>query len=286
MITVSVPGKIMLMGEHAVVHGKPAIIAAINKRLSVTVHEGKNTATGYVAEILAIVQNHFKTNTSVSIDIQSDIPQGYHVGSSAAVAVGVVAATSYFLKQIWNPTLFNQLAFEAEKLKHGNPSGADNTAVTFGGLIWYRKEFDFLKSIWQFPFKPKLGHFYLLDTGKPQESTKEMIAFVAKQRGLKKFLDENEVQTKRVTVALKDGDEKLFIDAMQQGERTLEYIGVVSNKARVIIRNIERGGGAAKILGGGGRADGVGYVLCYSHHPPEGSVPVTLGEEGVKLCSR
>jgi mevalonate kinase len=283
MITVSVPGKIFLMGEHAVVYGKPAIIAAINRRLTVSVDQGNNTATGYVADILAIVQKHFKTNISCSIKITSDIPQGYHVGSSAAVAVGVVAATSYFLKKVWNPALFNQLAYEAEKLQHGNPSGADNTAVTFGGLIWYRKELEFLKSIWQLPFKPKLDSFYLVNTGKPKETTGEMVAFVAKQKGLHKFLEENEEQTKRITVALKEGDEKTFINAMQKGEKTLEQIGVVSKKVVPIIRSIEKAGGAAKILGGGGRADGVGYLLCYSHHPPKGSEPITVGEEGIRL---
>ncbi|MCX6791749.1 MAG: mevalonate kinase, partial [Candidatus Gottesmanbacteria bacterium] len=39
-ISVSVPGKIYLMGEHAVVYGKPAVLAAINRRLTVTVKAG------------------------------------------------------------------------------------------------------------------------------------------------------------------------------------------------------------------------------------------------------
>lgn len=286
MITVSVPGKIYLMGEHAVVYGKPAILAAINRRLTVTVEEGKNTATGYVADIIAIVQKHFHTQKEFHITIDSDIPQGYHLGSSAAVAVAVVAAVSYYLKKVWHPTLFNQLAYEAEKLKHGNPSGGDNTTVTMGGLIWYRKELEFLKSIWQLPFKPKLHHFYLIDTGKPEETTGEMVAYVAKQSNLQKYFDENEVQTKRIAVALKENDEKALIDAMQKGERTLEAIGVVSDKAKKIIRKIEDDDGAAKILGGGGRAAGVGYLLCYSNNPPEGALPIALGEEGVRLENR
>jgi len=285
MITVSVPGKIHLMGEHAVVYGKPAILAAINKRLTVTLEEGKNTSVGYVADIIKIVQKHFQTQKEFHIAIDSDIPQGYHLGSSAAVAVGVVAATSYFLKKVWNPTLFNQLAYEAEKLKHGNPSGGDNTTVTMGGFIWYRKELEFLKSIWQLPFKTTLNKFYLIDTGKPQESTKDMVAYVASHKKQALF-DENEIQTKRIAVALKENDEMTLMDAIQKGERTLERMGVVSNKAMTIIRNIQKTGGAAKILGGGGRADGVGYLLCYSHNPPKGALPIALGGEGVRLENR
>lgn len=283
MITVSVPGKIHLMGEHAVVYGKPALLAAINRRLTVTVREGKNNAGGFVAEIIHIVQTHFQTHKQFHITIDSDIPEGYHLGSSAAVSVGVVGAVSYFLKNVWNPELFNRLAYEAEKMKHGNPSGGDNTAVTFGGLIWYRKELEFLTSIWQLPFKPKLNRFYLIDTGKPKESTGDMVAFVAKQKNLQGVFDENEKQTKRIAVAMKTDDEKTLVDAMRKGERTLERIGVVSKKAISLIRKIEKSGGAAKILGGGGRADGVGYLLCYGSDPAKDAIPITLGEEGVRL---
>lgn len=282
MITVSVPGKVHLMGEHAVVYGKPALLAAINRRLTVTVSKGENNASGYVADILKIVRNHFNIATPVRISIDSDIPVGFHLGSSAAVAVGVTSAVSYFLKKIWNPMLFNQLAYEAEKFKHGNPSGADNTVVTMGGLIWYRKELEFLKSMWQLPFTTKLTHFYLVDTGKPKETTGEMVAYVARLP-IKNFLDQNEEQTKRITVALKQGDETMLFDAMRKGERTLEKIGVVSKKALPIIRSIEKLGGAAKILGGGGRTGGVGYLLCYTKHPPKGALPIRLGEEGIRL---
>ena len=291
MITVSVPGKIHLMGEHAVVYGKPAILAAINKRLTVTVEGGASNTTGDVADILQIVQTHFKQTKPMRLTIHSEIPEGYHLGSSAAVAVAVVAAASYFLKNVWNPVLFNQLAYEAEKLKHGNPSGGDNTAVTMGGLIWYRKELEFLKSIWQLPFTPKLHHFYVIDTGKPEETTGEMVAMVkskvkSQKSQMQNYFDENEVQTKRIAVALKENDENVLIDAMRKGERTLEGIGVVSPKVIPIIRGIEKSGGAAKILGGGGRKEGVGYLLCYAKQKQKDFIPITLGEEGVRLENR
>ncbi|MCX6791569.1 MAG: hypothetical protein NT149_00845, partial [Candidatus Gottesmanbacteria bacterium] len=249
----------------------------------------------YVTQILDIVKKHFKLIKvpDMSISIISDISAGYHLGSSAAVAIGVVCAVSYFLKKVWNPTLFNQLAYEAEKIQHGNPSGADNTVVTAGGFLWYRKELEFLRSFWQLPFKlpTALNHFFLIDTGRPKESTGEMVAYVRQQFTIhnsqfKKLFDINEEQTKRIAVALKERDEKTLIDAMKKGGRTLEEMGVVSKKIIPLIRKIEHAGGAAKILGGGGRTDGVGYLLCYSHNPPVGSIPITLGEEGVRLESK
>ena len=110
---------------------------------------------------------------------------------------------------------------------------------------------------------------------------------------MKKHLDLNEQQVKRVTVALKEGNETELIDAICLGERTLEGMGVVSKKVIPVIRKIEKVGGAAKILGGGGLADGGGFLLCYHHEPKSveslcqsfgyTTQPLELGEEGIRL---
>ena len=309
MITVSVPGKIHLMGEHAVVYGRPALLTAINRRLSVSVSPGikgikviSDEPSEYIYQIATLVLGNFRITKipGVTITVISDIPSGYHLGSSAAVAVATIGALTYFLKKIWNPPLFNKLAYEAEKIQHGNPSGGDNTAVTFGGLIWYRKELEFLKSMWQLPFKPhkNIDHFFLINTGKPAETTGEMVALVgAKIKShrlqMEKLLSQNEIQTKRITAALKDGNESELLDAIRLGERTLEGMGVVSAKVTLFIRAIEKAGGAAKILGGGGRSKGAGFVLCYHKEKKQignicaeyrfGTSDIALGGEGVRL---
>lgn len=297
------------MGEHAVVYGKPALLSAVNLRLSVAIESGKphiSAPAKEVAEVVAyamdIVRKEFKLENlpDYTVTVVSDIPFGFHLGSSAALAVATVGATMYAAKKIWNPAVINQLAYEVEKKQHGNPSGGDNTAVTFGGFLWFRRELEFLKSIWQLPFKPakNLNHFFLIDTGKPKETTGEMVSYVKSQMSKRKFqmeklMNQNEEQTKRITVAIKEGNEEELVGAIQIGERTLEGMGVVSKKVLPLIRSIEKEGGAAKILGGGGQKDGVGFLLCYHHKPADiGSISksygfsirrITLGEEGVRL---
>jgi mevalonate kinase len=310
MTVVSAPGKIFLMGEHAVVYGYPALLSAINMRLRVAISEGKGKtitidspeSPEHVLHAIETTARHYqiKNLPSMHVAISSDIPAGYHVGSSAAVAVATVAAVSYFLKKIWNPMEANRIAYEVEKSKHGNPSGADNTAVTVGGLVWYRKELEFLRSIWQLPFSIHAGmdHFFLIDTGRSKETTGEMVALVGKNVKKRKaemdtlFL-ENERQTRRIAMALKEGNEKELIDAMKIGEKTLERIGVVGSLVTPVIREIEKSGGAAKILGGGGVKGGVGYLLSYysdKHRLAEickrslyTVADVRLGEGGVRL---
>jgi len=305
-VIVSVPGKVHLMGEHAVVYGKPALLAAINLRLSVSIEPStkfeiiSSEPTDHAQYAVDFLFDQFKVTNPppINITIDSDIPAGYHLGSSAAVAVGLTGAMMFFFKKLWNPIRINELAYEIEKKQHGSPSGGDNTTVTMGGFIWFRKELEFLKSIWQLPFKPhaSLHHFFLINTGRPKESTGEMVALV-KERVQKepeqtqKWLDLNEQQVKRVTVALKEGNETELLDAIQVGERTLEGMGVVSKKVIPLIRNIEKAGGVAKILGGGGKADGVGFLLCYHHDPktvaslckPYTLQHIKLGEEGIRL---
>jgi len=311
MVTVSAPGKIHLMGEHAVVYGKPALLAAINIRLYASVEARKTGVSiqtaeteDYVRHIINVVQQELgiETPPGMKITIASQIPAGYHLGSSAAVAVATAGALLFFLKKIWNPVIINKLAYEAEKKQHGNPSGGDNTAVAFGGFVWFRKELEFLKSMWQLPFKPHADtdHFFLINTGKPRETTGEMVARVAQlaknqSSKMEKLLQTNERQTKRMAAALRDGNENELLDAMRVGERTLEGMGVVSKKVIPFIRAIEKSGGAAKILGGGGKKDGVGFLLCY-HRDVGNSEKIAkpfgytmkhirLGEEGVRLES-
>lgn len=113
--------------------------------------------------------------------------------------------------------------------------------------------------MWQLPFRPaaNVNHFFLVNTGKPKETTGEMVDLVknnynSNQSEMEQFLLENERQTKNVAVSLKEGNESELIDAIVKGERTLENMGVVSEKAKSFIRTVETNRGAAKILGGEG----------------------------------
>jgi mevalonate kinase len=308
-VIVSVPGKVHLMGEHAVVYGKPAILAAVDMRMHVSVEPAETETviqtsepTEYIEKIIAIVCDKYDIQSppQMRIVIESEIPAGFHLGSSAATAVATVGALTYFLKNLWNPQVINQLAYEAEKIKHGNPSGGDNTTVTMGGFVWYRKELEFLKSMWQLPvrFPKEFNHFYLIDTGRPKETTKEMVEYVAEsvkkqKEKYRRLFDVNEIQTKRIAIALKENNETELLDAIKIGEQTLERMGVVSDKVKPIVRTIESLGGVAKILGGGGRSQGVGFLLVY--HKDKKTIeeigkkfgfqvrPIVLGSEGVRL---
>lgn len=235
----------------------------------------------------------------MDITITSQIPIGSGMGSSAALSAALLGALMKVVKNIWNPVKINELAYEAEKIAHGNPSGADNTAVVFGGLVWYRKEFDFLKSIWNLPITSyKFPKFIIINTGKPRESTKMMVEKVAGlyKKNSKKFGDlfyRQETLTKELLMSFRTGDINKMSNVIMEGERNLEQMEVVSHYTQNIIRKIEKIGGVAKICGAGGFLDKSGIMLCY--HKDISKIKtiadsynlecydIKLGEEGVRI---
>lgn len=290
-IIVSAPCKVHLLGEHAVVYGKPAILASVNLRVSVTVSkpclpagrsmDSVKTDNNLLEIIQKVVDPIVKKHLKLKIlpvyqaAIDSDIPIGSGLGSSAAICAAYIGALLSYLRVGWNLNLINNLTNKAERVFHGNPSGADSATVIYGGLIWFRKETEEVKLIHQLPFSitNKLArNFVLINTGKPKETTLEMVNLVKnllekKPKLVEKFLEAQEQLVKELPLVLQNSREKDLIRIIREGESNLESIGVVSKEVLAIIRNIESKGGAAKICGGGGKTGPTGVLLCYHPNP-------------------
>lgn len=318
-ITVSAPGKIHLLGEHAVVYGKPALLAAIDKRcfVEITKRDDKkivliaNTVPDFVTTteeeirkkdkkihrlfdyILLIMQQTLvyyqkKFPSGFSLVITNNIPEGCGLGSSAALSVSVAGAISVFLKEEFDKETINEIAFLAEQFVHGTPSGGDNSTSCFGGFVWFRKETDDLRIMQQIPLElseEMKNNFFLLDTGRPKETTGEMVRFAkqfvdANPKKAKKLFDDQEVLTKELVTALQNNGDTVR-EIIKKGEKNLEALGVVSPSVKKVIRSIEKTGGAAKICGAGGKINGTGMLLGYQKgHAYD---IIELGCEGVRV---
>lgn len=310
MITFSAPGKIHLLGEHTVVYGKPALLTAINKRITVSIaplSERKQTMQldSQLSLLQITLENviknkfHLKKIPNYSIAIKSELPIGSGLGSSAALSVAFTAGLLSYLKIDSDKIVINELAYEGEKIFHGKPAGADNTTVTYGGFIWYRKELEELKVFYSIPQKihPKIEQFFLINSGKPLETTKDMVVKVGLLKSknpakVKKIFDDQEQLTKDLLIALINGEHQNLISIIRKGEHNLEAIGVVGKKSKNMIKEIETIGGGCKILGGGGFESGSGMLLAYHTDPKKllslikknnwDYMEITLGEEGLK----
>jgi mevalonate kinase len=300
-VEVSAPGKIILTGEHSVVYNKPAVLAAIDLRLFLSIEEtrGKNQVlscepNGLINYGVDKLKTYYNLNCPLKINVSSEIPIGCGLGSSAALSTALSGAFRKFAGYQWNLEKINDLAYEIEKKQHGNPSGADNTVSTYGGFIYYRKRktprFSHLKVDKELPL-------LVLNTGRPDESTEEMVTLVRKlfdntPRRVKKILKRMEGVTEHFLEFL-SGREKISIRKMiKENEMLLEKLGVVSPSVMRLIRKIESIGGAAKITGAGGFCQGSGMILAYHQQPDKikdcakkeslEAFFVKLGEEGLR----
>lgn len=286
-VIVSAPGKLHLAGEHVVVHGKPAVVVATSKRLYVTFSQAqadeahnKTDLTHirhqdtFIDTIVSTVEKHYQQKIAhVNCTINSDIPIGQGMGSSAALSVALIGAISVYFGKTWNPTLINELAYKAEKVKHVNASGSDPTIVVHGGILWYRKELDFLKTFWLLPFKlPKtMAQYVLIDTGRT-ETTGDLVVEVARykkshEQAFILLATQIEEITRQMVQAIHDEDQRLFCKCIKQNQYLLEKLPVVSSSTKKLIRAIETIGGYAKISGAGGVKKGSGIVIALHNNP-------------------
>lgn len=284
MIQFSAPGKIHLLGEHCVVYGKPALISAIDLKVLVTV--GTNSDENYPLlrqTINNLFLKNFKVKKIPDYEIASTMPAGSGLGFSAAGSAAIIGALFTHFKIDWDLKLINRLTFEAEKVFHGTPSGGDNTSVVFGGLILFQTGMII-------PATSKINDFILINSGKPEESTKEMIA-IAKSK-IASILADHEALTSHLLAAMRDGDEKKLIEIFKKGQANLEKIGVVGKKAQKIINDLESLEAGAKISGAGGVKSGSGMILIYHKNPKKilqyakdnklEVFQIKLSEEGLK----
>lgn len=273
-----------------------------NKMLSnlAVYKHGKNDNNPFSYPLICIAEAyhfyHPSTRFGFDMDIQSEIPIGRGMGSSAALAIAISAGLTIFFNAPWDLNSINSLGFASEQSIHGTPSGGDNTICCFGGFLYYQ---NLLGKKIQQSFTPwnteKMNeYFFLIDSGVPTESTGQMVQMV-RDRYMSSREEKNKLDTifnnqSELVLHLRDalvsGDLKLIADSIQKGERNLELMGVVSNTTKALIQTLEHVGFNCKISGAGGKITNSGLLLCFGNKRPsieEPIIGITFGQEGVAI---
>lgn len=135
-------GKLILTGEHSVVYGFPAIAVGLSLGTRVTLKavEGPTLLDGAEPDArLAEALARALPAEGLRVTIDSDLPVGCGMGSSAALSVALVRARAVLAREVLSPAVEFSRSLELEAVFHGTPSGLDNTVAAYGGAIRFER---------------------------------------------------------------------------------------------------------------------------------------------------
>jgi mevalonate kinase len=361
-VVVSTPGKLILMGEHAVVYGRPALVAAVDLRLRARFSAGSPSAgdrlarlrielpglgtgcdapwpeifdyarrarqrwEGYAADpgpeafrtlrgvdplhLVKVALGEAAAARTVGsgaaeppldLVVESDLPVGSGMGSSAAAAVAVVAGYLAWHGAPVDLAEIERIGHEVERRQHGTPSGVDAATVARGGLLWAVRKPEAGLTVEPLNSRSALlDQIAVYDTGTPAEATGAVVAAVRERAtrdpgAHERLLDRLEEATEglRAELVAVQEDPARVVELIRAFEAGLEELGVVPEAARDRVRQVEAAGGAAKISGAGAlTGTGAGTLLAYHPEPDRLTTlnaltqlphyPVHLGAAGLR----
>lgn len=301
-ISAKAPAKLILLGEHAVVYGHPAIAVPIESLwLKATCQANIRQPRGFTVNVPQLnidgnlsdlPENHplrraiFLTLQylaiaeipSVDLHIHANFPFSSGLGSSASLAVAVLRALSAFLGHPLDLPSVNALAYQVEISAHGTPSGVDNSVISYNQPIWFVKD--------QSPEVLTPGgdfYFVIADTG-IKKSTAATVSELAIKRQ-QELIDINahyeaigQIVT-RGKAAFLGGDLVEFGRLMNENQLHLAAVGVSSAELDHLISTSLFAGAFGAKLTGGGRG---GFMLALATSSDTQSLSQALLAAGAK----
>lgn len=280
-ISSSAPGKCILLGEHSVVYHRPAIAIPVTQVRAHTVITPRPTAAPGEIRIQApdidmeadlddlpsdhpllravqVVLNelHPVQVPAFLLRITSTIPVAAGLGSSAAVSVSIIRAVSTFLGQPLPDEKVSDLAYQVEKLQHGNPSGVDNTVVSYAQPVVFQRGMPFEHLIIAQPFT-----LVIADSGK-SSPTAQVVEDVRRQwekspSQYERIYDEIAALVNRAKTVLVRGPLLELGGLLSRNHEWLQQIKVSCPELDQLVSTALASGALGAKLSGGGRGGNV-----------------------------
>lgn len=261
-IKVSAPGKLLLLGDHAVVYGYPCIVTAVDKRLYVEaeiINDSENKIIApqvkesrFVLESIAKFKERFQIKKSVKITTKGDFSHNVGLGSSSAVTVATFQALGLlFAVKISKREIFD-LSYEVNLKIQGVGSGFDLAAANYGKTLYFVRGGKLIELLHNERLPLIVGYsgfkadtpFYVRKVAEDFKTKKNEMDYIFRQT--KDLVEKAKI----------DIEEKNFASLgrqMTKNQHLLQELGVSTPKLNAMVdAAIEAGAYGAKLSGAGG----------------------------------
>lgn len=275
-------GKVILLGEHAVVYGRHAIGCPVPLTIRALVEQGdrgvelliprwgvayqlvkpREQRRAFEQAVGAILDKMGLASRTLRIEVFPDVPRGMGMGGSAALAVAIVRALDLYCKLGLSDQEVNDLAYLSEENAHGQPSGIDNTLATYGQPLIYRRGTPPLVEPLNIP-KPLCLLVGMTDR---EGLTARTVGHVAAARErhprlFEKIFDDIDGLVLQAVAAIQTHDLATLGDLMNINQGLLNALQVSTPELEQLIETARQAGAlGAKLTGGGG--GGAMLALC------------------------
>ncbi len=267
-------GKAILFGEHFVVEGNHGIVSALElatiaevRRISgseIKVNDKREGSKGYSESKLAQQKESIErtmnflglnaAENAVEITLSGNLPGFSGIGASAASCVAIVRALNGEFKLELSDERINAAAFEAEKAYQGKPSGIDNTAATYGGLLWYKRGDP--PAIERMKIKEPV-EIVMGNTGIVADTAKVVLEVVERKKAnpekYNPIYENAEKLAFDARKALEEFDLKKVGELMNENHKLLQEIDVSCRELNELVETARKHGALGAKLTGGGR---------------------------------
>ncbi|HIE36710.1 TPA: mevalonate kinase [Candidatus Geothermarchaeota archaeon] len=272
-VKASSPAKLILMGEHFVVHNSHAISTALDIHVDgIIIDDGGGyieieyldhterydlSIDNIITRFINFLCKEYGVDRKPTLKIKYNFPVSAGLGSSASFAT---VATKLFHKMYTGEDPSKHVIYRFgsifEKSVHGNPSGIDLSTVVEGGVILFKRGVgvkDRMESL-------NLGdtNIVVVDSG-VKRSTGKLVSHVTynlnslPDRIREGLIDVVDSVVNHAWSSIRRGDIKSFSEAVKSNHYLLKYIGVYNKWLdRIVDDLIELGASAAKVTGAGG----------------------------------